>query len=720
MGKLAAQVYRLRKWIIALWLACMVVAAFYAVKLPGLLSGSGFEMKGDAAKVSDILKHDFHLSDVHIIVFFEKQKQATQEQFKTDIEHTLIKLKGSEGLLAINSPYDPQANGMIKNDTAYAVLSFNKEHSEMKSSIQAVKANIHDTPNVKVGLTGAPIIDQDMSEASQNDLKKSEMIGLPIALIVLIFAFGGLAASAIPLMVALSSVVTTMGLLYFAGEQVPLSIFLLNIVPMIGIALGIDFALLLVNRYKEELSQGDVRQAVIRAMETAGRSVIFSGLCVFLGLSSMMFIRIDIFKTVALGGMAVVLLSVLSSITLLPAVLAVLGPNLNRFMIFKPKDGVSKWAKFASFVMKKPLMMTAISLLLLIIAITPVSNIRLSVPGGDALPNGYESKRILEKFNATYNEKNMNPVTFVYRPNGNLLSDKPLGELNDMVTALQKDPSVEKVDSLFSYAGNMDNKQILAALQTDSGKAKLEPVLDKTMAHNQTFIQVTLKHEAASPAAKDWVRHWMKQAGEHQMILGGVSKFNQEIFDEIGNKVGYGLSFVLISTYIILMLAFRSILIPLKAIIMNIISLSATFGILVWLFQEGHLGVSPSNITLIIPVLVFGLVFGLSMDYEVFLISRIHEVYLKTQNNERAIMEGLTSTSKIITAAAAIMIVVTGSFAFTGVMPVKQIGVGIALAIFIDATLVRMILVPSLMKLMGRWNWWFPGRQEAQKARLPR
>jgi RND superfamily putative drug exporter len=256
----------------------------------------------------------------------------------------------------------------------------------------------------------------------------------------------------------------------------------------------------------------------------------------------------------------------------------------------------------------------------------------------------------------------------------------------------------------------MDNRQLLAAFQTDIGKSKLSPLLANMVVNDRTFIHVTLKHEAASPAAKDWVRHWMKRAGEHHMILGGISKFNQEIFDEIGNKVGYGLGFVLLSTYLILMIAFRSILIPLKAILMNMISLSATFGILVWLFQEGNLGVEPSNITLIIPVLVFGLVFGLSMDYEVFLISRMHEVYIQTKNNDRAIFEGLTSTSKIITAAAAIMIVVTGSFAFTGVVPIKQIGVGIALAIFIDATLVRMILVPSLMKLMGRWNWWYPGR----------
>ena len=194
-----------------------------------------------------------------------------------------------------------------------------------------------------------------------------------------------------------------------------------------------------------------------------------------------------------------------------------------------------------------------------------------------------------------------------------------------------------------------------------------------------------------------------------QASFGGPIKFEEEIFSEIFQKAPYGLLLIVVSTFFILMAAFRSLLIPIKAILMNILSLGCTFGILVWIFQQGHLGVDPVEIALILPVFVFTLVFGLSMDYEVFLISRIQEFYLKTGDNNEATILGLTYTSKIITSAAAIMIVVTGAFAFTGVMPVKQLGVGIAIAIFIDATIVRMVLVPALMKLLGDWNWWFFG-----------
>ena len=214
--------------------------------------------------------------------------------------------------------------------------------------------------------------------------------------------------------------------------------------------------------------------------------------------------------------------------------------------------------------------------------------------------------------------------------------------------------------------------------------------------------------EVASSEAQAFVREWQQADLGVDFGLSGRAKFNQEIFDEIADKIGIALIIILTSTFIILMIAFRSILIPLKAIIMNIIGLGSTFGILVYIFQYGHFGIAEGTIVLIIPVIVFCLVFGLSMDYEVFLISRIQEEYLKGSSNTRATVDGLVSTSKIITSAALIMIVITGAFAFTDVMPVKQIGIGIAIAVAIDATIIRLMLVPSFMKLFGDWNWWLP------------
>jgi putative drug exporter of the RND superfamily len=250
---------------------------------------------------------------------------------------------------------------------------------------------------------------------------------------------------------------------------------------------------------------------------------------------------------------------------------------------------------------------------------------------------------------------------------------------------------------------------MLSQLLMFGQKDQTAPILDYFVRENKMLIEVYLNTNDHSAEAREWIRDWSSRDLGLNAYFGGAIKFEQEIFDEIFEKAPYGLLLIVISTFFILMAAFRSLLIPLKAILMNILSLSCTFGIVVWIFQQGHLGAEPSDIALILPVFVFTLVFGLSMDYEVFLISRIQEFYLKTGDNTEATISGLTYTSKIITSAAAIMIVVTGAFAFTGVMPIKQLGVGIAIAIFIDATIVRMVLVPALMKLFGDWNWWFFG-----------
>jgi RND superfamily putative drug exporter len=236
----------------------------------------------------------------------------------------------------------------------------------------------------------------------------------------------------------------------------------------------------------------------------------------------------------------------------------------------------------------------------------------------------------------------------------------------------------------------------------------------RSIQKDKMLLRVFLDDEKTTKQIHKWVTKWDDVDDPFTIHLGGPVKFEQEIFNEIYQKAPLGFLLIILSTLMILTIAFQSILIPIKAIFMNILSLGATFGIVVWIFQYGHFHIEPVTIGLILPVFVFSLVFGLSMDYEVFLISRIHEVYLETHDNTHATVIGLTSTSKIITSAAAIMIVITGAFSFTGVMPIKQIGIGIAIAIFIDATIVRLLLVPALMKLLGDWNWWFFGYKKGK------
>jgi putative drug exporter of the RND superfamily len=700
--------YHFRKLIIVLWVLGVVVLGTCASKLPNILVGDGFETDGTYAKVQDILKEDFKSPNSTLILLFEKKQNVNEEEMKSFIEDTLDNIKDTKGLVEVKSPNEKKEQR--KDNLAYATLGFDKDFHDMKYILEELNKKIKDSKNIEVGLTGTALVNEDLNTASQHDLKQAEMIGLPIALVVLLLAFGGLVAATIPLIIGIVSVVSSMGVLYLIGQELDLSIFVLNIVPMIGLALGIDFSLIFINRFREELKSGNIQEAIAVSVRTAGRSIAFSGLCVLLGLSGMLFIQVEIFKTVAIGGMVVVLVSVLSALTFLPALLAVIGKNINSLMIIKVKETErNKWYSFAKFVMKRPVIMTLLGFSILLMGVIPVSNIKLSIPDASSLPKDYETRTAYEKYEQEFVGKNNSEVVIIAEANKEITEKESLKQIESLIKSLKEEKIVTNINSIFSSTKNPDSDKLYAMLQDPQAKQNIQPILNKLVKKDKTILTVQLNESFDSEKAQNFVRKWDGQDGDVKLLVGGLPKFNQEIYDEIFDNIGYGLAITLSSTFLILMLAFRSIIIPLKAIIMNVISLSATFGILVWLFQEGMFGLDKvDSIGLMIPVFIFGIVFGLSMDYEVFLISRIHEIYEKTGDNNKATLEGLTSTSKIITSAALIMIVVTGAFAFTGVVPVKQMGIGIALSIFIDATIVRMLIVPSLMKLMGDKNWWFP------------
>jgi putative drug exporter of the RND superfamily len=710
MEKLGGFIYRYRKWVIALWLLLIGISGVFALKLPSVLSGNGFEYKGEYNETRKLLERDFGQAKSSIILVFQRDSSVSDDDWKQFIQTTFKDLKKFDGTKSITTPYNRE--GMVKEDYAYGLLSFNKSAEDLSDEIQQLSKILKNKKGLKVTMTGEPIIVQDLNIASQEDLAKAEIIGLPIALIVLVLAFGGLIAASIPIVIGVVSILTTMGAVFFFSYGTDLTIFILNIVPMIGLALSIDFALLLINRYKEELHTNSIKEAITISVATAGRSIIFSGLCVFIGLSALWFIQIDIFQNVALGGMAVVFISAFCALTFLPALLAVLGVKINKFSILRVADNkTSIWHRFAKFVMNRPLVMAVAALAILLAGLIPVAQMTLSIPGTESLPEKYPSRVAFEAFEEHFipkDKRNEKKVSIVLETKGNVLETNNLEKVTSFLEQLSKDNLVETVNSPFSATG-IEEEEMLSQLLQFGPKEQTAPILDYFVRDNKMLVEVYLNTNDHSAEAREWIREWSNRDFELTAHFGGAIKFEQEIFDEIFEKAPYGLLLIVVSTFFILMAAFRSILIPLKAILMNILSLSCTFGIVVWIFQQGHLGVEPADIALILPVFVFTLVFGLSMDYEVFLISRIQEFYLKTGDNTEATIFGLTYTSKIITSAAAIMIVVTGAFAFTGVMPIKQLGVGIAIAIFIDATIVRMVLVPALMKLFGDWNWWFFG-----------
>lgn len=706
MKGLSKIVTRHYKVILGIWLLLFAALAVLAIRLPGLLEGDGFSTDGEHAEVMEELTKTFDFPAESLFVVFDQTSDDT-------IKETLQKIEKLEIAESIQSPLEDDS--LYKDHVAYAMLHFDSD-ADMTGAVDDIRETIDGEKGVT--LTGGAAINKDINSASQKDLASAEAIGLPIAIIVLLLAFGSVVAAFIPLAIGIVTVVSAFGVMTLFSETMDLSIFVMNIIPMLGLALSIDFALLLINRYKEELAKNSTVDAVQTAIQTAGRSIIFSAICVFIGLGAMLVMQVEIFQNIALGGMLVVTIAVLSSITLLPSILMLLKERINKWTIIRVKPGATtKWRNFASFVMKRPVTLILVALILLGIGIIPVKNMELTIPQVDSLPKTYDSRQAYELMDQEFGLGDQSTVYMIAERADGWDSTTGLEDIKKIEERLLENNNVAKVDTIFTASEIPTVEQWEQSLMVPEVEAQLTPLLDTFVQDNKLLVPVTLNLNGSSNEAQDWAREWSEKDLGVDFKLGGQPKFNQEIFDEIFDKVGWLLAIILGSTFIILMIAFRSILIPLKAIIMNIIGLASTFGILVYIFQYGHFGIEETTIALIIPVIVFSLVFGLSMDYEVFLISRIQEEYMKHQNNTLATVDGLTSTSKIITSAALIMIVITGAFAFTEVMPVKQIGVGIAIAVAIDASIIRLLLVPSLMKLFGKWNWWLPFRKGPYKAK---
>ncbi|MGI8316441.1 MMPL family transporter [Halobacillus mangrovi] len=705
MRKLSSLIVHSYKWFLALWIIIAVTLGYFAVQLPSLLEGDGFRTDGEFEEVKDELNETFNFPESTILILFENQDENT-------ISTTLDKIDELDTTSNIESPLDNES--MRKDDRAYAAVHFDDESLDMGKVIKDIEEITKDQNNVT--LTGAPVISEDINKASQDDLKRAELIGLPVALLILLLAFGTVVASLLPLIMGGITILFGFGILALIGQEMQLSIFILNISPMIGLALSIDFALLFINRYREEMHKQDKAQALMTTIQTAGRSILFSALCVFIGLAAMSVIEVDIFRNIAIGGTVVIVGAVFATLTLLPAILYLLGPNLNKWRVIPTdKDTTPRWRKFAQWVMKHPVIIAFLSLIILLIAVIPVSGMQVSIPTINSLPESYDSRAAYETIEDTFMSDQESTAYIIAEREGGWLDKEGLEQMKDLQEELTEPKIVDSVNTLYTESEIDSVEKLNASLDQPQARKQLEPAIEQFIAEDKLMIPVNLTVPANSQEAQSLMTDWSTGEWEVAMKFGGQPKFNQEIYTEILDKIAYTLAIILISTFFILMIAFRSLFIPLKAILMNVIGLTSTFGILVWLFQGGHFGLNEADIALILPVIVFSLVFGLSMDYEVFLISRIHEFYLQNGDNTESTIQGLANTSKIITSAALIMIVITGAFAFTGVVPVKQIGIGIAIAIFIDATIIRLLLVPSLMKLLGDWNWWLPFSKKNQK-----
>ncbi len=595
-----------------------------------------------------------------------------------------------------------------------------------------LEQRLQKVPDVQSHVGGGPVFYDDIQSVSESDLRRAELLAFPFAIIALLFVFRSIVASVLPALVGGCAVVISLALIFGLGQITPLSIFVLNITTLFGLGLGVDYSLFMVSRFREEIGHGrSIEDAVAITVATAGRAVAFSGLTVSIGLFGLTFFRINMLHSVGLGGILVVLLAVLAALTLLPAMLAILGLRVNAFPVRIPRllrrsavaDGALQgerqgfWYRLSQFVMRYPVRIFVPVLLLLIGFGLPFLGVRFSAPDASILPANVPSRAAYDLLVSRFNQRETTPILMAVQTKGNALTPENIKNLYYYVKRIEADPRVERVDSIVSADPRftLDQYELLYTHPQLIADPYVGAFLKSSVAGDTVFVQVISKYGMVDPQSQTLVQTIRNTNPGHgiSILVDGGTAGNIDYVSSLYTDFPKAVLIVALTTYLVLFFLFRSLLLPLKAIIMNTLSILASYGALVLIFQDGFLhqllGFTPLGfVEASSPILLFCSLFGLSMDYEVFLLSRIQESFWQTGNNTRAVAMGLQRSGGIITSAAVIVIVVSSCFATADMILVKALGIGMALAVLIDATLVRGLLVPATMRLLGDWNWWLP------------
>jgi putative drug exporter of the RND superfamily len=681
-ASLGRWVYRRRRLVVGLWLAAVIGLAPLAPRLQGVLASGGFVAQdSEAVQAGNMLYRWLPQRPRSELIVVAPDGNVA------DLRRTIAPLARFPHVVL--PPGGPRIVRSRRGRAAYAAFPLDVDPDTARAYVERFRAALRPPPGFAVDVTGPPAVFEDIQLATSADLRRAESIGIPAALLVLALAFGTAVAAAIPLVVGGVAVLATLGLLWMLAHQVPLSIFVLNIATMLGLGVGVDYALLAVSRFREELGAGhDVEQSVVRTVETAGRAIAFSGLAVLIGLSGMWAFGLRVLSSIAAGGTLVVAVSAFAAVTLLPAILGMLGPRVERAPLLRRRRGRDRsgssrgWERLARVVMARPWTFIVATLVVVGVLAAPVVSATINVARADVLPPRFGSRQGEQILDREFSQAALNPIT---------VAVKPGTDLGPLVRRLAAVPGVARVARVQrGPRGSAIDLVPAVSPFTDAGRR----VVDRIRAlpgHGPRFLVTG------------------ETAGELDFLA------------QIEGRAPWAAAFVVLASYLVLALAFRSLLLPLKAIVMNSLSIAGAFGVLVWVFQDGHLdgvlGLTRLGyIESTMPVVIVCTLFGVSMDYEVFMLSRIAEAYRGGASNRDAVATGLVATGRIITSAASILVVVGLSFTTADVVIVKELGLGLAIAIGLDATLIRSLLVPATMRVLGDWNWWPSGR----RARLAR
>lgn len=624
----------------------------------------------------------------------------------------------------IISPYKNERQISDNKKVAYAVVETDLNAEVLAASIDEINTAFGNPKRIRVDIGGEPSYTADVNRLSEDNLRRGELIAIPISLIAMIFIFSGVMAALMTIFIGIINIIVIITILYLLGHQIDLSVFVLNIATMLGLGLALDYTLLITYRFREEYARcGDLQSTIKATLATAGKSVFFSGMIVLISIASLVFFPINILYSIGVGGIVVVIVTILSSVTFLPAMLClfqkyVTQTNQNLKKISSEDVHNHRWYKFAKLVMAYPFTFMIPTILLLLLLGYPFINVKINISDAKILPTWTESRKVLDQFNNNFNQNELSPINIVLTAkNKSILSDNNIAALYHYAGKLKSDSRVNRVISIVTLKPGLSRQQYqqmygLSTLPFD----EYQNQIFKSMAKGKyTVMSVISKYTKDDKRNFDLVDTIRKQKVGNGItkLVGGQSAEIIDTMNIVHDLFFHVLIFISVFTYIVLFFLLRSLILPLKAIIMNFLSLSVCYGMLVFIFQEGHmanflhfkaLGFTDLNL----PILLFFVLFGLSMDYEVFLLTRIKEFYEQTGDNTKSVALGLERSARIITSAALIMVIVTGAFVTADIVFIKAFGLGSALAIAIDATLIRLLLVPATMRLLGDWNWYLP------------
>jgi RND superfamily putative drug exporter len=721
LQRIALLVIAKSRWVIAVAALVVLAAGIFGVPVAKSLSSSGFQdPTSESARATQLLTDKFHQGDMQMLFSVTAPDSATGPAARAVGLAVVDQLNHSPNVAEVTSTWTvppAAAKRLLSKDgkTGLVVAGISGGESVAQATAQTLSDEVaRDNPVGTTGVVvrsgGLAMVDAQINSQLQRDLLLMESIAVPLSFVVLVWVFGGLLAAALPVAVGLMAIVGSLAILRVITFSTDVSIFALNVSIALGLALAIDYTLLIISRYRDELADSaDRNTALVRTMTTAGRTVLFSATTVALSMAVMVLFPMHVLKSFGYAGVATVAFAALAAVVVTPAAIVLLGDRLNaldarrlaRRLLHRP-DPVRRpieaqfWYRSTTFVMRHALPLGLAVVVLLLTLGTPFLGVKWGFPDDRVLPTSASAHQLGDQLRDDFADNSDTAVSVVIPDVDGLAS----ADLERYAAQLSGIPGVSAVSApTGTFVAGTRVGPPSAPTGVSQGSAFL--TVDSTAPLFSDISQTQLNRLHAIPGP-----------GGRSVELTGIAQTNRDSVDAITSRLPAVLGLIAVITFGLLFLLTGSVVLPAKALVLNVLSLSAAFGALVWIFQEGHLGAlgTTSTGTLVAntPVLLFCIAFGLSMDYEVFLVSRIREYWLKSADNDESVALGLARTGRVITAAALLMSISFAALLAAHVQFMRMFGLGLTLAVLVDATLVRMVLLPAFMHLLGRWNWWAP------------